>query len=192
MTLWWKRNFYNQHNHLKIGKAYPEAFKTDGTSPIALGNWTKKNFDTQSSAKSGCLCFIYKKSFSIVLLALCGASYQFTVVDIGDTGRQIDDGLFTKSNLGRSIVNDYFNLPEPKQLYSESEFLFAYAFVGGDAFPMRHNLLKPYSLSNVERVLLIFNKRLSRSRRTIENTILGILAARFKIFGRPILLPGSG
>ena len=41
MTLWWKRNFYNQHNHLKIGKTYPEAFKTDGTPPIALGNWTK-------------------------------------------------------------------------------------------------------------------------------------------------------
>ena len=140
----------------------------------------------QASAKSGSLFFDYKKSFNIVLLALCDASYQFTAVDIGEAGRQNDGGVFTNSNLGRSIVNDYFNLPQPKKLYSESEFLFPYVFVGDDAFPMRHNLLKPYSSSNLERVFLIFNYRLSRARRIIENTF-GINAARFRIFCRPIL-----
>ena len=130
--------------------------------------------------------FNYKKSFSIVLPALCDASYQFTAVDSGEAGRQSDGGVFANSNLGRSIVNDYFNLPQPKKLYSESEFLFPYVFVGDDAFPMRHNLLKPYSSSNLERVFLIFNYRLSRARRIIENTS-GILAARFRIFRRPIL-----
>ena len=99
-------------------------------------------------------------------------------------GGQSDGGVFANSNLGRSIVNDYFNLPQPKKLYSESEFLFPYVFVGDDAFPMRHNLLKPYSSSNLERVFLIFNYRLSRARRIIENTF-GILAARFRIFCRP-------
>ena len=133
-----------------------------------------------------CFFFNYKKSFSIVLPALCDASYQFTAVDSGEAGRQSDGGVFANSNLGRSIVNDYFNLPQPKKLYSESEFLFPYVFVGDDAFPMRHNLLKPYSSSNLERVFLIFNYRLSRARRIIENTF-GILAARFRIFRRPIL-----
>ena len=62
-------------------------FQNRWNSPHCVGELDEKHFDTQASAKSGCLCFIYKKSFSIVLLALCGASYQFTVVDIGETGR---------------------------------------------------------------------------------------------------------
>ena len=48
--------------------------------------------------------FNYKKSFSIVLPALCDASYQFTAVDSGEAGRQSDGGVFANSNLGRSIV----------------------------------------------------------------------------------------
>ena len=48
--------------------------------------------------------FNYKKSFSIVLPALCDASYQFTAVDSGEAGRQNDGGVFANSNLGRSIV----------------------------------------------------------------------------------------
>ena len=94
----------------------------------------------QAPAKSGSLFFNYKKSFSIVLLALCNASYQFTAVDIKEAGRQSDGGVFANSNLGRSVVNDYFNLPQPKKLYGESEFLFPYALLGDDAFPTRHNL----------------------------------------------------
>ena len=146
----------------------------------------RKHVVIQAPAKSGSLFFNYKKSFSIVLLALCDVSYQFTAVDIGKVGRQSDGGVFANSNLGHSVVNDYFNLPQPKKLYSESEFLFPYVFVGDDAFPTRQNLLKSYSSSNLERVLLIFNYKLSRARRIIENTF-GILAARFRIFRGPIL-----
>ena len=128
----------------------------------------------------------YKKGFSIVLPALCEASYHFTAVYIGEEDRQSDGRFFANNALNHSIVNDYFNLLQPKKLYSESEILFPHGFVGDDAFLMRHNLLKPYSSSSLERVLLIFNNRLSRTKRIIENTFW-ILAARFGIFRRSIL-----
>ena len=47
----------------------------------------------QAPAGSGASFFNYKKTHSIVLLAVCNARYQFSLVDIGDSGRQ-SDGAF--------------------------------------------------------------------------------------------------
>ena len=63
-----------------------------------LVHWTENMLLYQVPAKSGSLFFNYKKSFVIVLLALCDASYQFTSVDIGEAGRQIDGVVFACSN----------------------------------------------------------------------------------------------
>ena len=109
-------------------------FENRWNFPHCVGALDGKHVVIQAPAKSGSLFFNYKKSFSIVLLALYYASYQCTAVDIGETGRQSDGGVFASSNLGCSIVSNYFNLPQPKKLYSESEFLFPYVFVGDDAF----------------------------------------------------------
>ena len=47
----------------------------------------------QAPAKSGSLFFNYKKSFSIVSLALCDTFYLFTAVDIGEAGRVMVESL---------------------------------------------------------------------------------------------------
>ena len=63
--------------------------------------------------------------------------------------------------------------------------------VGDDAFPLRSNLMKPYSKRKLSVREKIFNYRLSRARRVAENAF-GILASRFRIFFRPIdFLPGT-
>ena len=111
-------------------------FENRWNFPHCVGALDGKHVVIQAPAKSGSLFFNYKKNFSIVLHALCDACYQFIAVDIGEAGRKSDVGVFANSNLGRSIVNDYFNLPQPKKLYNESEFLFPYVFVGDDAFPI--------------------------------------------------------
>ncbi|KAJ8911111.1 hypothetical protein NQ315_003373 [Exocentrus adspersus] len=55
-------------------------------------------------------------------------------------------------------------------------------FVEGDeAFAMRYDFLKPYNQRELNYQKRIFNYRLSRARRIIENTF-GILANRFRIF----------
>lgn len=61
-------------------------------------------------------------------------------------------------------------------------------FVGDDAFPLKEYLLKPYShhgpLTLKEKV---FNYRLSRARRIVENAF-GLLVSQFRIFEKPIAL----
>ena len=55
-----------------------------------------------------------------------------------------------------------------------------YVFVGDDAFPLMENLMKPFSHRNLSREDRIFNYRLSRVSRIVENAF-GILASRFRI-----------
>jgi hypothetical protein len=62
-----------------------------------------------------------------------------------------------------------------------------YVIVGDDAFPLKSYLMKPYSKRKMNKREKVFNYRLSRARRIVENAF-GILAWRFRIFQRPINL----
>lgn len=161
------------------------SFEEKWNFPHCVGAIDGKHIVIQAPAKSGSLFFNYKKTFSIVLLAVCNSDYEFTMVDIGEAGRQSDGGVFANSNIGFSIVNDLLAVPQPDRLEG-TNIVFPYVFVGGDAFPLRYNLIKPYSNTVLNLNEIIANYRICRARRIIENTF-GILAARFRIFRRPIL-----
>jgi hypothetical protein len=54
-------------------------------------------------------------------------------------------------------------------------------FVGDEAFSLREDFMKPYDRKEFDDDMRIFNYRLSRVRRIIEN-VFGIIVARFGIF----------
>jgi hypothetical protein len=57
--------------------------------------------------------------------------------------------------------------------------------VADDAFPLRENIMKPFSRRSMGNKERIFNYRLSRARRIVENAF-GILASIFRVYKSPI------
>lgn len=134
----------------------------------------------------GSYYFNYKKTFSIVLMAIANANYEFIMVDIGTNGRVSDAGVFSNTLFYKNFQERKLKIPESDYLPGISD-KFPYVFVADDAFPLSNNLMKPYPYRNLSKEKRIFNYRLSRARRIIEN-IFGILASRFRILLKTINL----
>lgn len=124
---------------------------------------------------SGSLYYNYKKTYSIILFAMVDANYCFTYIDVGGNGRASDSAVFRDSTLNIAMENKTIGFPENSVI------------VGDDAFPLRPDLMKPFSKHGLSDEEKIFNYRLSRARRVSENAF-GILAWRFRVFSRPIEL----
>ena len=110
-------------------------------------------------------------------MAACNAKYEFTYMDLGRNGRVSDAGVWGNSSLRSAIEQGAINFPPPAQLTGSNKIL-PYVFVADDAFPLSTYMLKPYPFKNQSDEERIFSYRLSRARRTIENSF-GILAAKF-------------
>ena len=129
--------------------------------------------------KSGSLYYNYKGFYSIVLMALVDADYKFIWADVGGAGSASDAQIYNDSELKQCTEDGTLGLPDPEPLPNDTQDV-PYFFVGDDAFGLRPNMMKPFGhreLNNAERV---FNYRLSRARRVVENAF-GILANRFQV-----------
>ncbi|XP_067123185.1 uncharacterized protein [Centruroides vittatus] len=155
--------------------------------PHCLGAIDGKHVIIECPFNTGSLNFNYKNCFSKVLLAACDAHYRFIFVDIGSYGSESDGGIFSRSRLGQGLCQNRFNLPEPRKL--SNEFELPYFFVGDEAFPLTTYLMRPYPRKRKNLIWKekIFNYRLSRARRVIENSF-GILSSRWRIYRRPLKL----
>ena len=83
-----------------------QEFKSKWNFPHVVGALDGKHVVIQAPHNSGSAYVNYKKTLSIVLLAVCNAKYEFTVVDIGDSGRQSDGSVYNNSHLGFTIGNN--------------------------------------------------------------------------------------
>lgn len=128
---------------------------------------------------AGSTYYNYKGTNSIVLLALVDAHYNFLYVDAGTNGRISDGGVFRSSQLYLSFENNRLKFPEEAPLPGRSKSV-PYVIVADSAFPLLQNVLKPYPFRDMTHDQRIFNYRLSRARRVVENAF-GILSNRFRI-----------
>lgn len=167
--------------------AISQGYEDSWNFPHVLGSMDGKHVMLQSPMKSGSEYINYKSFFSIVLFALVDADYNFIYVDVGCQGRISDSGVFKHTKLYKSLTNNTLNFPLESSLPGR-DVKIPYVFLGDEAFALTENLMKPFSgmhsKGSVERV---FNYRLSRARRVVEN-VFGIASAVFRILRKPMLL----
>ena len=169
----------------KQWKGIADEFESRWNFPHAIGAIDGKHVVMFAPANQGSSYFNYKKTHSIVLMAACDAKYKFTLVDIGDSGRQSDGSVYANSHLGYAIENNLLGIPTDSK-FTNGDRVLPYVFVADDAFGLKRHMMKPYPSGNLDVPKQIFNYRLSRARRVIENAF-GILASRFRVFHKPII-----
>ena len=97
----------------------------------------------------------------------------------GQTSAVSDGQIYNASELKECFEDGSLGFPDPEPLPNDNLDV-PYVFVGNDAFALRPDMMKPYSLQGMTRPERILNYRLSRARRVVENAF-GILANRFQV-----------
>lgn len=119
-----------------------------------------------------------------MLLALVDANYKFLFIDVGAQGRIGDAAVYNNSKISQKLEHNQLHVPQPSFL-PVTDILCPYMVLADDAFAMKSYLMKPYSRRGMVKSEVIFDYRLSRARRVVENAF-GILANRFRVFRAPI------
>ena len=152
--------------------------------PHCIGAIDGKHVVIEPPPNTGSEYHNYKKSFSIILLAIIGPDYECIFADVGSNGRMNDSGVWNNSDMRKRIEEKKMKIPKDAPL-QEGCVNVPYTFVGDDAFALKTYMMKPYAQKKLDDKKSIFNYRLSRARRISEN-FFGILVNRFRIFRQPI------
>ncbi|XP_053691462.1 uncharacterized protein LOC128739978 [Sabethes cyaneus] len=130
---------YTSENWTRVA----EQFKQKWNMPNCLGSLDGKHIRIKRPANAGSLYYNYKRYHSIILMAASDANYLFTYIDVGSPGADGDVNVFSRTNFGKSILEDntLLNLPADAPVNDEDMPFF---FIGDDAFPLSHRIIKPY------------------------------------------------
>ena len=111
----------------------------------------RKNFGT--------LYYNYTGFLSIVLLAVCDASYCFTLYDLGGHGSNNDSGILLNSEMGRRLEEERMNLPTAEDLDGCSYKPLPYYLLGDEIFPLKPWLIRPFPGKNMTEEERVYNYR---------------------------------
>lgn len=169
-------------------RAISQEFEKKWNFPHVIGAMDGKHVMLQAPINSGTDYDNYKQFPSIVLFALVDANYNFLYVNVGSKGRISDGGVFKNTTLYRKLENKELNVPEEDILQVPCVTKVPYFILADKAFALNEYTMKPFEgcpeSGSKER---IFNYRLSRARRVVENSF-GILSAIFRVLRKPMLL----
>ncbi|XP_064117677.1 uncharacterized protein LOC135223102 [Macrobrachium nipponense] len=166
----------------------PVGLRNGRTFPMVIRAIDGKHIRLHNPPIGGTLYFNYKKFYSMVLLAIADASYKFPYVDVGAIGSESGSGVFATTQLGEMLLKQEANLPQSEALPGQPNGSpVDYFLVGDDAFPLQDYFMKPHPKRGLSKEEWIYNYRLSRARRMVEN-VFRILANRFQVFHTAISL----
>lgn len=156
-------------------------FLTMWNFPNCVGAVDGKHVHMFAPHKSGSVNYNYKGTFSENLMAVVDAKYRFLMVDIGAQGSAHDSTVFRNSQFGKLWYSqsELLCIPEKTPLPGTSAPM-PYVLVGDEAFGLRTNIMTPFPGRNLSIKQRVFNYRLSRARRIVENAF-GILAQTWRI-----------
>jgi hypothetical protein len=154
--------------------------------PNCIGAIDGKHIVIQAPPNTGSQFYNYKGTFSIVLQAVVDANLNFRIITVGSFGRENDAGIFRSSGLGLALETNSLHIPPDRSIRGAAHLgPMPFVIVGDEAFPLRTNLMRPYPGRGLNNSQQVFNYRLCRARRTVENAF-GVLASRWRMLHRRI------
>lgn len=143
-----------------------------------LGAIDGKHVAIKKPKGSGSENYNYKGFCSIVLLAIVDSEYKFMWADVGAPGSCSDGGIWKEGKLYRRIEQGRQGLPAPEPLPGHRTPV-PWFFVGDAAFALAPWMQKPFPHRGQTRPERLYNYRLSRARRIVENGF-GLLVVQWK------------
>lgn len=119
-------------------------------------------------------------------MALVDANYNFIYAHVGCQGRISDGGVFNATPFSSLLYENKLKIPNAEPLAGRIVPT-PYVIVADEAFPLKENIMKPYPGPLEQSPRRIFNYRLSRARRVVENAF-GLLSSVFRLFRKPLCL----
>lgn len=162
-------------------KAIYTDFYRKWNMPNCVGALDGKHIHLFAPNRSGSAYFNYKGTFSIVLMAIVDASYKYLMIDVGSYGSNSDGGIFANTPFGKLWLTNDSSLRVPKsEILPYSDISAPLVLVADEAFPLKDNILRPFPGKQLDERQRVFNYRLSRARRMVEN-VFGITSHTWRI-----------
>lgn len=122
-------------------------------------------------------------------MAICDAKLKFLMIDVGSSGRRGDGNVYHRSAFSKMLRHEKYrperlHLPDPCPLDGIEEKL-PFFFIGDAAFSRGSHLITPFKGKFLPPERKVFNYRISRGRRGIENAF-GLLYKRYEVYQKPL------